>query len=215
MTMRPSSEHSRARREERARAHAAGRRPVRDRAAGVHLLRPDSRREAGQARGSVATGRAARFCEHCALVEGFSFSTERPGPLRRDGRAGDRAQLELLRLVRGRARRVPRAATRAATSGCATSGSRRSCSRRTSATSSRRGSTTGCVVHARCLDVKGARFRYEYAIERDGRRDRRRLDGARDGRRSRRFARPASRPGCSEAIASAESTRSSSESSPS
>jgi len=24
------------------------------------------------------------------------------------------------------------------------------------------------VVHARCLDVKGARFRYEYAIERDG-----------------------------------------------
>jgi acyl-CoA thioester hydrolase len=23
-------------------------------------------------------------------------------------------------------------------------------------------------VHARCLDVKGARFRYEYAIERDG-----------------------------------------------
>jgi acyl-CoA thioester hydrolase len=25
------------------------------------------------------------------------------------------------------------------------------------------------VVHARCLDVRGARFRYEYAIERDGR----------------------------------------------
>jgi acyl-CoA thioester hydrolase len=24
------------------------------------------------------------------------------------------------------------------------------------------------VVHARCLDLKGARFRYEYAIERDG-----------------------------------------------
>jgi acyl-CoA thioester hydrolase len=24
------------------------------------------------------------------------------------------------------------------------------------------------VVHARCIDVKGARFRYEYAIERDG-----------------------------------------------
>jgi acyl-CoA thioester hydrolase len=24
------------------------------------------------------------------------------------------------------------------------------------------------VVHARCLDVKGARFRYEYAIEREG-----------------------------------------------
>jgi acyl-CoA thioesterase FadM len=23
-------------------------------------------------------------------------------------------------------------------------------------------------VHTRCLDVKGARFRYEYAIERDG-----------------------------------------------
>jgi acyl-CoA thioester hydrolase len=24
------------------------------------------------------------------------------------------------------------------------------------------------VIHARCVDVKGARFRYEYAIERDG-----------------------------------------------
>lgn len=24
------------------------------------------------------------------------------------------------------------------------------------------------LVHARCLDVKGARFRYEYAVERDG-----------------------------------------------
>ena len=24
------------------------------------------------------------------------------------------------------------------------------------------------VVHARCVDVRGARFRYEYAIERDG-----------------------------------------------
>jgi acyl-CoA thioester hydrolase len=24
------------------------------------------------------------------------------------------------------------------------------------------------VVHARCLDLKGARFRYEYAVERDG-----------------------------------------------
>jgi len=24
------------------------------------------------------------------------------------------------------------------------------------------------VVHARCVDVKGARFRYEYAVERDG-----------------------------------------------
>jgi acyl-CoA thioester hydrolase len=24
------------------------------------------------------------------------------------------------------------------------------------------------VVHARCLDVRGARFRYEYAVERDG-----------------------------------------------
>jgi acyl-CoA thioester hydrolase len=24
------------------------------------------------------------------------------------------------------------------------------------------------LVHARCVDVKGARFRYEYAVERDG-----------------------------------------------
>ena len=40
------------------------------------------------------------------------------------------------------------------------------------------------LVHARCLDLRGARFRFEYAIERDGTRDRRRLDGARDGRRA-------------------------------
>jgi len=26
----------------------------------------------------------------------------------------------------------------------------------------------GLLVHARCVDVKGARFRYEYAIEREG-----------------------------------------------
>ena len=38
------------------------------------------------------------------------------------------------------------------------------------------------VVHARCLDVRGARFRYEYAIERSRRADRRRLDGARHRR---------------------------------
>ena len=39
------------------------------------------------------------------------------------------------------------------------------------------------LVHARCLDLSGARFRYEYAVERVGRGDRRRLDGPRDGRR--------------------------------
>ena len=39
------------------------------------------------------------------------------------------------------------------------------------------------LVHARCLDVRGARFRFEYAVERGGERDRGRLDGPRDGRR--------------------------------
>ncbi len=39
------------------------------------------------------------------------------------------------------------------------------------------------TVHARCLDVRGARFRYEYEIERDGTADRGRLDRPRDRRR--------------------------------
>ena len=39
------------------------------------------------------------------------------------------------------------------------------------------------LVHARCLDVRGARFRFEYAVDARRHDDRRRLDGARDGRR--------------------------------
>ncbi len=35
------------------------------------------------------------------------------------------------------------------------------------------------LVHARCVDVRGARFRFEYAVERDGDAARRGLDGAR------------------------------------
>ena len=47
------------------------------------------------------------------------------------------------------------------------------------------------VVHARCVDVSGARFRYEYAVDARGRRDRRRVDGPRDGR----CRQPAPHPG--------------------
>ncbi len=39
------------------------------------------------------------------------------------------------------------------------------------------------LVHARCHAVRGARFRFDYAVERDGTTRRRRLDRARDGRR--------------------------------
>ena len=52
------------------------------------------------------------------------------------------------------------------------------------------------VVHARCVDVRGARFRYEYAIERDGVADRRRVDVARDGRRRDAAADAGARRGC-------------------
>ncbi len=38
------------------------------------------------------------------------------------------------------------------------------------------------TVWARCVDIRGARFRYEYRITRDGRARRRRLHAARDGR---------------------------------
>ena len=38
------------------------------------------------------------------------------------------------------------------------------------------------LVHTRCLDVRGARFRFEYAVERVRRGDRRRLDGPCNGR---------------------------------
>ena len=38
-------------------------------------------------------------------------------------------------------------------------------------------------VFTRCVDVKGARFRYEYAVRTRRPHDRRRLDGARDRRR--------------------------------
>ena len=56
----------------------------------------------------------------------------------------------------------------AGTSGCATRGSSRSCWSRTSATSRRRCSTTGSSCTHAATDVRGARFRFEYAITRDG-----------------------------------------------
>ena len=40
------------------------------------------------------------------------------------------------------------------------------------------------VIRTRCGDVRGARFRFDYLIERDGRADRRRLDDARVRRRA-------------------------------
>ena len=45
-------------------------------------------------------------------------------------------------------------------------GARRSS--RTCATSRQRASTTGCTIRARCGDLRGARFRFDYALERDG-----------------------------------------------
>ena len=63
-------------------------------------------------------------------------------------------------------------------------------------------------IWTRCVDLRGARFRYEYAIERlgdDGARARRgRLHGARDGGRADRTGRRGFRPGSSEAVARAE-----------
>ena len=70
------------------------------------------------------------------------------------------------------------------------------------------------VVHARCLDVKGARFRYEYAIERSGVLI---ADGwTAHATVDAQSFRPTRVPTwLQEAIVSAESTRSSSGSSPS
>ena len=75
-------------------------------------------------------------------VDGYDFADRDPRALRRNRRAGHRTPLELPRLVRGRARRVPRAVSRAATSACATRASRRWYSRRTSPTAPRLVSTT-------------------------------------------------------------------------
>ena len=90
------------------------------------------------------------------------------GPLRGDRRAGRRAQRRLPRVVRGCAHRLPRPLRQAATGASGSRATRRSRSSRTSATSSRFASTTRSSIHARCGDIRGARFRYEYAVTRDG-----------------------------------------------
>ena len=56
---------------------------------------------------------------------------------------------------------------RAATSRSATTGSRRSCSSRTAGTSCLHVFDDLLHVHTRCVGLRGARFRYEYAIVRD------------------------------------------------
>ena len=55
----------------------------------------------------------------------------------------------------------------AATSGCATRASSRSC-RGARALPRPARFDDRLLVHSRCLDVRGARFRFEYAVERDG-----------------------------------------------
>ena len=94
--------------------------------------------------GSPITRSSSSRSERVPPMEGLRLRRGGARAVRRDRRPGGRAQLELPRLVRGRARRVPRARTPAATSGCATRGSSRSCSRPTCGSSRRRGSTTGC-----------------------------------------------------------------------
>ena len=67
--------------------------------------------------------------------------------------------------------------TRAATARSASRGSRRSRPRRTCTTPRRRASTTGSRVCTRCVDLRGARFRYEYVLERDAEADELVADG--------------------------------------
>ena len=64
------------------------------------------------------------------------------------------------------------------------------------------------LVNARCLDVRGARFRFEYAITRDGVHDRRRLDDGTARSTRRRCGRRGSRAWLVDAIATAEALRS-------
>ena len=73
-----------------------------------------------------------------------SYSDGCPRALRRDGRAGRRAQLELPGVVRARARRVPRAVRRRLPAAARPGDRVARRSRRTCASSARRGSTTGC-----------------------------------------------------------------------
>ena len=76
--------------------------------------------------------------------------------------------------------------TRAATGRSGSRGSRRSRPRCTSATTGAAYFDDRLTVWTRCVGLRGARFRYEYAVERDGRARRRGCDGPRDRRRATR-----------------------------
>src|SRR5262249_49053042 len=109
-----ASTHARARTEAGSRRHAESRRPVRDRAAGLPVLRPGARRKAAQARSGLNRWEGDHgFPSALNPVRGrVQLLDAGQSALRGDGRSGDRAQLELLRVVRGRARRLPRAVCR-------------------------------------------------------------------------------------------------------
>ena len=148
-------------------------RPARAAAAG--------RRRAVGVRGSRAA--RARCSDRVCGGGGVSAQRRSPGPVRRDGRAGRRPPLELPGLVRGRARRVPRAVRRRLPA-AARPGDRVAPRRGARALHQRRrGSTTGCVVHSRCLDVRGRAV--QVRVRGRARRDaaRRGLHRARHGRR--------------------------------
>ena len=70
-------------------------------------------------------------------------------------------------------------------------------------------------MHARCVDVRGARFRYEYLLERDGERVADGWTAHAHRRRARRSGRRASRSGCVDAIAAAEASSASAAAAPS
>ena len=124
-------------------------------------LRPRRSRAARSCRAAVAARlRAARH-------GGLRLRDRDPRALRRDRRAGRRAQRELPGVVRGGARRVPRAVR-----GRLPAPPRRGVESLVLETHVRylRPAVFDdrLLVHARCLDLRGARFRFEYAVERDG-----------------------------------------------
>ena len=93
---------------------------------------------------------------------GLLVLDRRARSVRGDGRTGHRAPRVLRRMARGRPRRVPRAAMRAATRRSANAVSRRSRPRSASAITGPRSFDETLRVWARCGDVRGARFTYEY-----------------------------------------------------
>ena len=97
-----------------------------------------------------------------------SLHDEDPRPLRRDGRAGRRAQRELPRVVRGRARRVPRAVRRGLFPALQEHGIEAFVAEAHVRYGVPARFDDRLELHARVVDVRGARFRFEYRLERDG-----------------------------------------------